>query len=164
MKKKYSKDEVNALKKAEVIDLLNKENVEYDNTLSVNALRELLLNVEEFDENETLKGNDDNLEIQKEIDAMPFEEEQEGNDSENKEGNNDADEKEEAPAKEVKATKEEKPISAIVFKNELAKRLSAFGKTTKSAMAVELAKRQGKLTNKLSFAEELRLRKLKARK
>ena len=161
MKKKYSKDEVSTLKKAEVIELLNKENVEYDNTLSVNALRELLLNVEEFNENETLKGNDDNLEIQKEIDAMPFEERKEGNNNkENKEEGNSGENK----TPEAKEKKTEKTVSSVVFDNELARRLSAFGKKSKSAMDIELARRQGKLNNKLSFEEELKVRQLKARK
>jgi hypothetical protein len=170
MKKKYSKDEVSTLKKAEIIELLNKENVEYDNTLSVNALRELLLNVEEFNENETLKGNDDNLEIQKEIDAMPFEERKEGNDNndnnENKENKENKEEgnRGENKTPEAKEKKTEKTVSSVVFDNELARRLSAFGKKSKSAMDIELARRQGKLNNKLSFEEELKVRQLKARK
>lgn len=156
MAKKYTNTDLKSLKREEVINLLKENNIEFDSTQSLFSLRALLLDIEVEDEQpegadeqatESEDGTIDNYDDEKSV---------AGEESEN-------------PEPEVEQPEPEKPqvdkeVAHAAFQNELSKRMATFGRAKQSVFSIELARRQGKVTGKISFAEELKIRQNKARR
>jgi hypothetical protein len=143
MAKKYSNADLKSLKRDEIAVLLKKEGIDVDVNQSLFVLRKLLLDLEVEDKPENAEGaNEDKPE-----------------NVENAEGANE--DKPEEPAEKTEAEKKE---ASAAFQSELSKRMATFGRATQSAFSIELARRQGKRTGRVSFAEELKLRQNKVRR
>ena len=133
----YTLEDVKNLKKAEIVDLLIKENIDFDKSQSVFTLRSLLLK------------KDKDEQPKEDVNEQPVEQPAEQP-------------KEEVKVEQPKpANKSITKIQTLAFKSELAKRRGAFGKVTRSAFDVELARRQGKGDTRQTFADELRMRQMK---
>lgn len=144
--KKYSNADVKSLKRDEVIKLLEENNIEFDKEQSLFSLRSLLLEVEV----------DDNVEPEPaQVEEASQEEGVEGEASQDEEP---------AQVEEKPEPKVDKEVAHAAFQNELSKRMATFGRAKQSVFAIELARRQGKVTGKISFAEELKIRQNKARR
>lgn len=149
MAKKYTNTDLKSLKREEVINLLKENNIEFDSTQSLFSLRALLLDIEVEDEQP--EGADEQATESEDgtIDNYDDEEGVAGEESENPE-----------PEK----PQVDKEVAHAAFQNELSKRMATFGRAKQSVFAIELARRQGKVTGKISFAEELKIRQNKARR
>lgn len=151
--KKYSNSDIKSLKRNEIIDLLKKEGVEFDETMPFFSLRKLLLDIEvEEEKSETEQPNLFNNSFPKE---------------ENEESISIEEQPKEEP-KVVVENKQPKQNSAAArksFNAELAKRMATFGKVHRnSPFELELARRKGKPQGSASFADELKARQIKARR
>jgi len=152
---KYTLDDLKNLKKAEIVDLLKSEGIEFDPSQTAVALRNLLLDAEEAaapaEAELDLSGLAPAEEAAKEepqAEVAPLEK------------------PEIEDAKAAKAVAEEKAIKAAAdraFEAELAKRMGRFGKVRATSFDLELARRRGKNT-KATFEEELRARRLRFNK
>lgn len=153
MAKKYKNEDLKSLKRDEIFDLLNKEDIKFDEKASLFALRGLLLNVEDGADAEVKETP---------VKETPVEE-------------TPVEETAEPVVEPVKEMAEPEPVVEPVkpvdsevahaaFQNELSKRMATFGRAKQSVFALELARRQGKVTGKISFAEELKIRQNKARR
>lgn len=155
--KKYSNSDIKSLKRNEIIDLLKKEGVEFDETMPFFSLRKLLLDIEVEDEkSETEQSDLFNNSFPKE---------------ENEESIKIEEQLKEEPKEEPKVVvedKQPKQNSAAArksFNAELAKRMATFGKVHRnSPFELELARRKGKPQGSASFADELKARQIKARR
>lgn len=151
--KKYSNSDIKSLKRNEIIDLLKKEGVEFDETMPFFSLRKLLLDIE-VEEEKSVETEQPNLFNN----SFPKEENEESI-------------KIEKPKEEPKViveNKQPKQNSAAArksFNAELAKRMATFGKVHRnSPFELELARRKGKPQGAASFADELKARQIKARR
>ena len=151
--KKYSNSDIKSLKRNEIIDLLKKEGVEFDETMPFFSLRKLLLDIEVAEEKSETEQPD------------LF------NNSFPKEENEESITIEEQPKEEPKVVvenekpKQNSPAARKSFNAELAKRMATFGKVHRnSPFELELARRKGKPQGSASFADELKARQIKARR
>ena len=145
MAKKYKNEDLKSLKRDEIINLLKKENVEFDEQKqSLFALRGLLLNIDVEDESAP-----DYAEMKAEV-------------------NEETEEMEQSEPEQAVEEKPEQAVDEVVansaFKNELSKRMAEFGRAELTVFDIELARRQGKVTGKISFEEELKIRQNKVRR
>lgn len=154
--KKYSNSDIKSLKRNEIIDLLKKEGVEFDETMPFFSLRKLLLDIEVEEEPKAEEPNLFNNSFPKE---------------ENEESIKIEEQLKEEPKEEPKVVvenKQPKQNSAAArksFNAELAKRMATFGKVHRnSPFELELARRKGKPQGSASFADELKARQIKARR
>ena len=143
MAKKYTNTDLKSLKRDEIIGLLKKEGVEFDETQPFFSLRKLLLDIEVEDNTAEQADLFENSQPVAEV-AEPVAEVAE-------------------PVKEEKP-KVDKKVAHASFQNELSKRMATFGRAKQSVFSIELARRQGKVTGKISFEEELKLRRNKAKR
>ena len=162
--KKYTNADVKSLKRNEIIELLKENNIEFDENenQSLYSLRSLLVEKAEVAD-ETLSDE-----------PTPMEETAEEVVEEAAEAAEAAEEEvveekvvetaEPEAAKPVENPIADKEVVHASFQNELSKRMATFGKAKQSVFAIELARRQGKVTGRISFAEELKLRKNKAKR
>lgn len=159
MAKKYTNTDVKSLKRDEIIKLLNENNIEFDSTQSLFSLRSLLLDVEVAETEQAAEV----AEVAEAAEVAEVAEvEQAAEDFEGLNENTEIDSVEdEEPVEEKPIDKE---IAHAAFQNELSKRMATFGRAKQSVFSIELARRQGKITGKLSFAEELKIRQNKVRK
>ncbi len=151
---KYTLDELKSLKKAEIVDLLKKEGIEFDPSQTAVALRNLLLDAE------------DAVPAEAELDLSGLAPAEEAAKEEPQAEVAPLEKPEIEDAKAAKAAAEEKAIKAAAdraFEAELAKRMGRFGKVRATSFDLELARRRGKNT-KATFEEELRARRLRFNK
>ena len=148
MAKKYKNEDLKSLKRDEIFDLLNKEDIKFDEKASLFALRGLLLNVEDSADAEVKETPVEETPVEETAEPVvePVKEMAEP-------------EPVVEPAKPVDGE-----VAHAAFQNELSKRMATFGRAKQSVFALELARRQGKVTGKISFAEELKIRQNKARR
>lgn len=156
MAKKYTNTDLKSLKREEVINLLKENNIKFDSTQSLFSLRALLLDIEVEDEQPEVADEQATESEDGTIDNYDDEKGVAGEESEN-------------PEPEVEQPEPEKPqvdkeVAHAAFQNELSKRMATFGRAKQSVFSIELARRQGKVTGKISFAEELKIRQNKARR
>lgn len=151
--KKYSNSDIKSLKRNEIIDLLKKEGVEFDETMPFFSLRKLLLDIEvEEEKSETEQPDLFNNSFPKE---------------ENEESITIEEQSKEEPkvVVENKKPNQNSPAARKSFNAELAKRMATFGKVHRnSPFELELARRKGKPQGSASFADELKARQIKARR
>lgn len=160
----YTAKDLRSITKDELIELLKKEGIEYDETMPYFALRAKLLNKDENKDDDSMarKNNKveevvkDNATEEVKIEEQPQEEKTE----ELKE------EKSQQETEAPKAKPASKPKTAgsglKTLHNELAKRKGGRGLGA-SAFATELARRKGERTTGVTFAQELKSRQLKYR-
>ena len=159
----YTAKDLKNISKAELVDLLKKEGIEFDQSMPYFTLRSLLLNKNEDSMKKETKKNDiENIEQPVEIKSeetvieQPVETNVETNVEEVVEEvkpEPQAAVKEE-PKKEVHVNK----LSSL--RGEIIKRKGGKGLGT-SAFAAELAKRKGERVSGATFAQELKNRQLK---
>ena len=157
MAKKYTNADVKSLKRNEIIELLKENNIEFNENenQSLYSLRSLLVEKAEVAD-ETLSDEPTPMEETAEEAVEEVKEEVKEEVVETAEP--------EAAAKPVENPIADKEVAHASFQNELSKRMATFGKAKQSVFAIELARRQGKVTGRISFAEELKLRKNKAKR
>jgi len=149
--KKYSNSDVKSLKRNEIVELLKKEGVEFDESMQYFSLRKLLLEVEDGVEEEPKAEEPIKVEEPK-VEEVKVEEPK-------------AEPKKVEPKKEVEQPKQNSVAARKSFNAELAKRMATFGKVHKnSPFELELARRKGKPQGAASFADELKARQIKARR
>lgn len=170
---KYTAKELRNITKDELVELLRKENIEFDKTLPFFTLRSLLLNVDE-NKNESETQNEEVMGRKKIVDEPIVEnngvivenEIEKGLENEKPEPevkNEPKAETEPEPNAEIKPepkTEKPQPNKTSVFAAELMKRKSSFRKGM-SAFAAELAKRKGERVTGTTFAQELKNRQMK---
>ena len=153
--KKYSNSDIKSLKRTEIIELLKKEGVEFDESMPFFSLRKLLLDIEVAEEPKAEEPNLFNNSFPKEenVESIKVEEPKK------------AEPKKAEPKKVVEQPKQNSPAARKSFNAELAKRMATFGKVHKnSPFELELARRKGKPQGAASFADELKARQIKARR
>jgi len=158
---KYTLDDLKNLKKAEIVDLLKKDGMEFDASQTAVALRNLLLDAEE-----TAAPAEDAAPAEAELDLSGLAPAEEAAKEEPQAEVAPLEKPEIEDAKAAKAAAEEKAIKAAAdraFEAELAKRMGRFGKVRATSFDLELARRRGKNT-KATFEEELRARRLRFNK
>ena len=152
--KKYSNSDIKSLKRTEIIELLKKEGVEFDESMPFFSLRKLLLEVEDGVVEEP-KAEEEPIKVEEQPkveEPIKVEEPK-------------VEPKKAEPKKEVEQPKQNSPAARKSFNAELAKRMAAFGKVHKnSPFELELARRKGKPQGAASFADELKARQIKARR
>lgn len=154
MAKKYSNAEIKTLKRDDVVALLKQEGIVFDSTLPFFSLRKLLLDIDDNVVESDTKTYDNSYSKEDAVEHM----------EEVLVGESLIDnEQPKEQKKEVNVLNDEAGVSkSASFNNELSKRLATFGRAHQSVFEIELAKRQGRLTGKISFEEELRIRQNKA--
>lgn len=160
----YTAKDLKNISKAELVDLLKKEGIEFDPAMPYFTMRALLLNKDENKNEESMKKNaekkevenieqtveqTENVEVKIEETTVPADEEVKPEIKEEV-----ADEQPEVK-KDVK-----KPSLLSTLRGELVKRKGGKG-LGKSAFAAELAKRKGERVSGVTFAQELKSRQLK---
>lgn len=158
---KYTLDDLKNLKKAEIVDLLKSEGIEFDPSQTAVALRNLLLDAEE-----AAAPAEDAAPAEAELDLSGLAPAEEAAKEEPQAEVAPLEKPEIEDAKAARAAAEEKAIKAAAdraFEAELAKRMGRFGKVRATSFDLELARRRGKNT-KATFEEELRARRLRFNK
>lgn len=158
MAKKYTNADVKSLKRNEIIELLKENNIEFNENenQSLYSLRSLLVEKAEVAD-ETLSDEPTPMEETAEEVVKEAAAEEEVKEEVVETAEPEA-------AKPVENPIADKEVVHASFQNELSKRMATFGKAKQSVFAIELARRQGKVTGRISFAEELKLRKNKAKR
>lgn len=159
---KYTLDDLKNLKKAEIVDLLKSEGIEFDPSQTAVALRNLLLDAEE----DAAPTEAVAAPAEAELDLSGLAPAEDAAKEEPQAEVAPLEKPEIEDAKAVKAAAEEKAIKAAAdraFEAELAKRMGRFGKVRATSFDLELARRRGKNT-KATFEEELRARRLRFNK
>lgn len=155
---KYTLDELKNLKKAEIVDLLKKEGIEFDPSQTAVALRGLLLDGVAEAESDAEESVEEPTAVEESV-GEPVEETVE-------ESQVEVAPLEKPEIEDVKAAREaaaEKAARDRAFAAELAKRMGRFGKVQRTAFDLELARRRGKQT-RATFEEELRARRMRFNK
>jgi len=160
----YTAKDLKNISKAELVDLLKKEGIEFDPAMPYFTMRALLLNKDENKNEESMKKNaekkevenieqtveqTENVEVEVEETAVPADEEVK------------PEIKEEVVDEQPEVKKDvKKPSLLSTLRGELVKRKGGKG-LGKSAFAAELAKRKGERVSGVTFAQELKSRQLK---
>lgn len=159
----YTAKDLKNVTKAELVDLLKKEGIEFEPSAPYFELRALLISKSnESKEDESMKKKPEQEEKQVIVEETVEQKvEETAAPVETKEVEQP---KEEKKAEEPKEEKIEQPKAKVFTKStlmsELAKRKGAFNKGM-SAFNAELAKRRGERVSGMTFAQELKNRQLK---
>lgn len=164
----YTAKDLKNISKAELVDLLKKEGIEFDPAMPYFTMRALLLNKDENKNEESMKKNAEKKEVENiEQTVEQTVEQTENVEVEVEETTVPADEevklgiKEEVVDEQPEVKKDvKKPSLLSTLRGELVKRKGGKG-LGKSAFAAELAKRKGERVSGVTFAQELKSRQLK---
>lgn len=175
----YTAKDLKNISKAELVDLLKKEGIEFDPAMPYFTMRALLLNKDENKNEESMKKTEknevENIEQTKNIEQIVEQTEnieQTVEQTENVEVNIEettvpADKEVEVEIKKEVVDEQpevkkdvKKPSLLSTLRSELVKRKGGKG-LGKSAFAAELAKRKGERVSGVTFAQELKSRQLK---
>lgn len=161
----YTAKELRNISKAELVDLLTKEGIEFDKTMPYFTLRALLLNETKNDDSmgkkkQTAVAETEPVEKIEEVAETPSEQPVEKIE-EVAETPTAQPEKVEQPKTEIKQAGKPKNVDSLkALRSEIVKRNGGVG-LGKSAFAAELAKRRGERVTGVTFAQELKSRQLK---